>query len=223
MFAIIRTLSRPLRQLHRWIGLALMIPLLSVAVTGILLIHPNWYESRKVEELPPSPPPPREIARVIATALDDASKLEGFHIKQIDVRFHPSLGWFVNVKGVHRSTARERQYVHPVAATTSQTMGKSAQQAILSEPPPKLGLKKFFKDLHTGEIFGKEWAWIWADLVGFSLAFLACSGLIIYLPVFWAKRKRNTNRVLAGEVQSSIGPFKSTESREDVSCARSVG
>ena len=218
MFPFIRTLSRPLRQFHRWIGLALMVPLLAVAITGVLLVHPKWYEAPKMEDLPPTPPPTQATAQVIATALDHAGRLNGFRIKQIDVRFHPTLGWFVAVKGVESSPPRERQYVHPIAAESFQTPGKSAQRAVLSEPPPKPGLKKFFKDLHTGEIFGKEWAWIWADLVGVSLAFLACSGLIIYLPVFWAKRKRKPTFVSPREVQPT-NSSRSKERRENVPCA----
>jgi len=218
MFAFIRALSRPLRQFHRWVGLALMIPLLAVAVTGVLLVHPKWYEAPKMEDLPPTPPPTQATAQVIATALDHAGKLDGFQIKQIDVRFHPTLGWFVAIKGVDRSTAGERQYVHPVRTGAIQTAEKAVRQTVLSAPPPKPGLKKFFKDLHTGEIFGKEWAWIWADVVGVSLAFLACSGLVIYLPIFWAKRKRNATPVLPREVQPTDSSM-SNKQRDHVPCA----
>lgn len=60
-----------------------------------------------------------------------------------------------------------------------------AMQALASVPmlhqPEKITLSTLMFDLHTGEAFlGKDWEWIWIDLVGAVMAFLALTGIYMW-------------------------------------------
>lgn len=52
--------------------------------------------------------------------------------------------------------------------------------AVRNGPPPYT-LNKLVMDIHTGKLFfGKEYEWIWIDLIGGVLVFLTVSGLIMW-------------------------------------------
>ena len=60
-------------------------------------------------------------------------------------------------------------------------------QALPQLPPEPLTWHKLVMDLHTGKAFlGKEWEWLWIDLIGAVMSFLAISGLIMW----WRDRQR---------------------------------
>ena len=57
-------------------------------------------------------------------------------------------------------------------------------------------LARFIRDLHTGEaLFGREHKWIWDDIVGGSMTFLALTGIYLWWngqrKLFIAKRARH--------------------------------
>lgn len=68
----------------------------------------------------------------------------------------------------------------------------AAMQALATMPasmakqkPVTLG--NLVMDLHTGKaFFGKEWEWIWIDLIGFVMAFLGVTGVVMW----WRGQKR---------------------------------
>lgn len=62
----------------------------------------------------------------------------------------------------------------------------AAMPASIAEQKP-VTLGNLVMDLHTGKaFFGKEWEWIWIDLIGFVMAFLGVSGVVMW----WRGEKR---------------------------------
>jgi hypothetical protein len=58
----------------------------------------------------------------------------------------------------------------------------------------KSGMKfnKLIMDLHTGKFFlGKEYEWLWIDIVGLALALLTLTGILI-----WWKKLRNKRVII---------------------------
>lgn len=56
---------------------------------------------------------------------------------------------------------------------------------VVAKKPVTLG--NLVKDLHTGKaFFGKEWEWLWIDLIGLVMAFLGGSGVYMW----WRAEKR---------------------------------
>lgn len=59
----------------------------------------------------------------------------------------------------------------------------------MQQTPYNITLGKLVMDLHTGKAFlGKEWEWIWIDLVGFVMALLALTGLVMW----WRTQRKKT-------------------------------
>jgi len=57
----------------------------------------------------------------------------------------------------------------------------------VSGPPPRMTLHKLIMDMHTGKaFFGKEYEWLWIDLVGGTMLFLSFSGLVMW----WRARRQ---------------------------------
>ncbi len=60
--------------------------------------------------------------------------------------------------------------------------------------PKPITLHNLVMDLHTGRaFFGKEWEWIWIDLVGLTMAFLAGTGVYLW----WRGQKRRRDMAAA--------------------------
>lgn len=69
--------------------------------------------------------------------------------------------------------------------------------ASVAEQKP-VTLANLMHDMHTGKaFFGKEWEWIWIDLIGFVMAFLAVSGVVMW----WRGEKRR--RALEAELAAA--------------------
>jgi uncharacterized iron-regulated membrane protein len=178
-------LSPLLRKWHRWVGLAVLLPCVVMSLTGILLIHPGLYEVRRPDTLPTQPLSAEAAARALAATLQEAAgRGEGFRLKHVDMRFHVGQGWVIIVKGVDPSTSAERELIRPVDERNNLAGSRKPPSA-----PPASPLKKWVKAMHTGEIFGKPYSWLWADLVGASLIFLAVSGLFVCLPIRRGRQK----------------------------------
>lgn len=86
------------------------------------------------------------------------------------------------------------------------------QQALASLPasaaqtkPVTLG--NLVMDLHTGKaFFGKEWEWIWIDLIGFVMAFLGVTGVVMW----WRGEKRKR------ELEAKLAAAEAQPARVDV-------
>jgi hypothetical protein len=61
-------------------------------------------------------------------------------------------------------------------------------------PAKPLTLANLVMDLHTGKAFlGKEYEWLWIDVVGLTMVFLSFSGLIVW----WRTRRQKLKATLA--------------------------
>ena len=66
---------------------------------------------------------------------------------------------------------------------------------------PPYTLNKLVMDIHTGKLFfGKEYEWIWIDLVGGVMVFLTISGLIM-----WRKAEKRKASLAAKNLPQARG------------------
>lgn len=85
----------------------------------------------------------------------------------------------------------------------------AAMPASLAEQKP-VTLGNLVMDLHTGKaFFGKEWEWIWIDLIGFVMAFLGVTGVVMW----WRgeKRRRELEAQLAAASAPPAGPSPASQ------------
>lgn len=80
----------------------------------------------------------------------------------------------------------------------------AAMPVSMAEQKP-VTLGNLVMDLHTGKaFFGKEWEWIWIDLIGFVMAFLGVTGVVMW----WRgeKRRRELEAQLAAASATPASP-----------------
>lgn len=95
-----------------------------------------------------------------------------------------------------------------VTSTDGRTWQKdSAALAALAALPASVAEQKpvtlanLMHDMHTGKaFFGKEWEWIWIDLIGFVMAFLGVTGVVMW----WRGEKRR--RELETQLAAASAP-----------------
>lgn len=199
---------RTLRWVHRWVGLAATLPCILVAGTGLLLVHPSWYEGPKRPEYPAAPLDPAQAAAVFQKTLEEAyGSIDGFRLKQVDVRFERKTGWAVIVKGRPPEDPKEKQFVRVIDPEFSPQDQPEVSPSSARGGSPQV--KKIVKDLHTGKIFGERLAWIWADGLALVLTLLALTGIILAFPTFFGNRRK----AAAGEttlIPESENPARAT-------------
>jgi len=178
------------RCLHRWVGLVATLPCILVAGTGLLLVHPGWYQPPKHRDLPAEPVHPAAAGSALQTTLQMAySESSGFRLKQVDIRYDRKKGWMVLVKGHLSESSPEKQFVQAIAPRLPPTteLGRKVENV---EALANLDVKKTVNDLHTGKIFGTYAAWIWADGLAGVLIFLAATGVILSFPTLFCRRQK---------------------------------
>lgn len=81
----------------------------------------------------------------------------------------------------------------------------AALPASMAQTKP-VTLGNLVMDLHTGKaFFGKEWEWIWIDLIGFVMAFLGVTGVVMW----WRGEKRRREleaKLTATEAAAPLTP-----------------
>ncbi len=180
---------RTLRWVHRWVGLAATLPCILVAGTGLLLVHPSWYEWPKRPEYPAAPLDPTQAAAVFHKAIEEAyGSTHGFCLKQVDVRFDRKTGWMVIVKGGRPEDPKEKQFVQVIDPEFSPQDQPEVSPSSARGGSPQV--KKIVKDLHTGKIFGASFAWIWADGLALVLTLLTLTGIILAFPTLFGNRRK---------------------------------
>ena len=69
--------------------------------------------------------------------------------------------------------------------------------------PQKITLHKLIMDMHTGKaFFGKEYEWLWIDIVSGTMVFLTFSGLFIW----WRGRRRKRQMMQALQTEPTPEP-----------------
>ncbi len=108
-------------------------------------------------------------------------------------RVLPGEAWSVNVLPDGGVVAALKQHGIMVSSDGGRNwLADRAVDGALSDyavtaPPMKLTLHKLVMDMHTGKAFvGKEYEWLWIDLVGGTMLFLSFSGLVIW----WRARRQ---------------------------------
>ncbi len=86
------------------------------------------------------------------------------------------LGVAIKEQGLYVSADRGGTWTREAA------LDHALRQHASAMPTPPMTVAKLVMDLHTGKIFfGKEYEWIWIDLIGATMVFLTFSGLILWL------------------------------------------
>ncbi|MDC6170321.1 PepSY-associated TM helix domain-containing protein [Paucibacter sp. XJ19-41] len=97
-------------------------------------------------------------------------------------------GWLVTTKTEVYAAGPEGRDFKP---STAHLPLLAAAPATL--PEEKMTASKLVMDLHTGQFFfGKDYEWVWIDLIGGAMALLTITGLVM-----WLRRERQQARLRA--------------------------
>jgi hypothetical protein len=78
--------------------------------------------------------------------------------------------------------------------TSDDSLNEGLSRHVASEGPQKITLHKLIMDMHTGKaFFGKEYEWLWIDIVSGTMLFLTFSGLFIW----WRSRRKKRQMMQA--------------------------
>lgn len=195
------------RRVHLWFGLATAVPMVVLAVSGVLWLHRDslGLRSVKVERADPSPGGTglrasaqplsaagwRDHAAAIDEALAQAERLwrKAPQLDRIELKHQPGLGVIVKVR------AAKGEHVAPPEVVYS-----TVERAVVS-----LGAGPHWVErLHKGDLFfGPRWAFLWLDLSAAGMLIVVISGLWI-----WRIRPRAKPGVVqsAAAVERPIAP-----------------
>ncbi len=203
---IVITWAAWMRWSHRWIGLALLLPVAVVAATGVLLVHESLWvnkEAAKPQGISPETPPGERAGRSADDLFPYAeawqSRMPAFHaalehfraehgdlpLREVQLRRDAAAGWVIKVKSLPTPNSRERELLWAADAGRPLAPPAGAQAYRTADG---WDWKKIVKDLHTGKLLGNATGWIWADAAGLGMIFLAVSGLLVYGKLWTAKR-----------------------------------
>lgn len=80
----------------------------------------------------------------------------------------------------------------------------------VAQPKP-VTLGNLVMDLHTGKaFFGKAWEWIWIDLIGFVMAFLGVTGVVMWWRGEKRKRELEAKLAAADGLPAQLAPAQPT-------------
>ncbi|MCD6060487.1 MAG: hypothetical protein K0S16_798 [Moraxellaceae bacterium] len=235
------------RRWHAWLAIALLLPFLIIAVTGVLFAHgpslgfreirvpvgwlPGYGESGGPVLRSAAPSggvwwvlAPQGVVRVENGVAQVVPALAQEDIRSLVVTPQGVLG--VSQQGLWKETQGEWEKIlkGPVLQAngdaqtlTAMLRGKGPQvsrdggasweplQSALapalaalpkSDAPTEVTLAQLVHDLHTGKaLFTGKAEWVWQDVMGLTLLFLACSGFYMW----WSKRRATRRAAVAAE------------------------
>jgi hypothetical protein len=217
---------RWLRGWHKWLGIAVAVPVVCIGITGVLLGHKDltkdlrqtlsWFggptEVSEVRSSDPTSPatPARDIGREAAIMIAE-KQWDGAKAKDTEIK-RTELTTFYRVKG---DKGRELY----VAAATGEVFDKrgfekqkEADKRLVEarkkerEHAAKGGQgdwQKLVKDIHTGKAFGKYGRFV-SDGIAIVLLFLAGSGVYMWIKPLLIRRRKAASRS-AVQVQPPVG------------------
>ncbi len=78
--------------------------------------------------------------------------------------------------------------------TSDENLNEGLSRHVADSGPQKITLHKLIMDMHTGKaFFGKEYEWLWIDIVSGTMLFLTFSGLFIW----WRARRKKRQMLQA--------------------------
>jgi len=193
------------RDVHLYVGLALLIPVALMSITGILWNHektlglkpsltkPQKEKGPKHKEAMPekssgeSPlltSKPGALAShegAVNGALAAASEVWGgdMALERIEFRNEPGYGLVVKVKAEKGLRLSPDEIVWSVDA--QQIVEKKGDMAGGTD------WAKFVHDLHTGAIFNREYGFLWSDISAGAILLLSLTGIVLYSIPVWKK------------------------------------
>lgn len=209
------------RDVHLWVGLILLIPLVAIAATGVLLNHerlvglkPGYNkpkESETQEKQPKRESTPAASSLTVvpgqwnasAGAIDSAVAAaaaewgqKDVNLERIELKSEPGYGLVVKVKAAKSTGLRPEEFVWSVA-----------DQAIVKrEGDPQAGIAwhKVVHDLHTGAIFSHDYGFFWSDLAGISIVLLGATGVVLYAIPLMKKAAKKKNKAVPAAARPAV-------------------
>lgn len=175
------------RSLHKWIGLAVSIVMLALAVTGIMLNHKKslGYMPDIEHEASSGISQALPMEQVIAIAIQAAEKEDIKTIKDVDRIDYRTKNMYAKVRFKDSKTTEVI-----VDGVTGKVLNVGYRTDV------------FLEKLHSGEIFGSIFILI-SDIGAVSLVLLTFSGIYIWIYPKW---RRRLNDKLAKERSVELKP-----------------
>ncbi|GAB6166655.1 hypothetical protein JCM19992_26550 [Thermostilla marina] len=190
-------------RLHRWLGIAIAVPIIVVAVTGILLVHAEGLglkgSPEQIEKLEPtethgrtfldfrlqSGPDCVPTAIPVLETAEQAfrSRFGETPLNAIELKYEEEHGgWIVKIKTKRTSEAGESEFIW------SLTQGCPIE----IKKKPAVNWHKTVKELHDGKLLSRDWGFLWADLAAVSMLILSSTGLVLWLRIRAAKSHKKS-------------------------------
>jgi hypothetical protein len=196
------------RDVHLYVGLAIMIPVMIIAATGIGLNHEKALGLKK--ELPKKHAEEKHQKRAdkrhdesrsenatqsltsrASLLTDHASAFEGamsaaretwgdVPLDHVQLKDEPGYGLVVKVKVPEHANLQPEEIIYSVASR--EVVARKGEKG---EGYP---LHKIIHDLHTGKIFSKGYGVLWSDFSGGAIVLLSLTGLVLYVIPLLKKR-----------------------------------
>jgi hypothetical protein len=201
------------RDWHLWIGLILLIPVSTIAVTGFLWNHEKTLgikvEEKKYEAMEPDhhksqqsqekeeATPVSFVAQAgawdshrsaIDSALEEARREWGndVELERIELKQEHDLGLVVKVK-VHEDLG-----LRPYEIIWSAEQGRVVERK--GDPKNGTDWAKIIHDLHTGKFFSKQYGFIWSDASALAIVALGITGVVLYVIPLWKKANKEPKK-----------------------------
>lgn len=215
-----------IRNLHLWAGLAVLVPTIVIAASGIGLNHERALGLKPTKEKKPEKsrrPPETAVADMSATSSHSSLVATEVTWKQYDTAISAALAtarltWGeVPLERIELKQEPGEGVVVKVKASsvTSKQMSDEPEEIIWSVSKNTLvpmhhetyvkadggtNWAKVCKDLHTGKFFSKSVGFLWSDLAALALILLSFTGLVLYIIPIVKKRAAKKRAALAGPI-----------------------
>jgi len=219
------------RDVHLWVGLIVLPPILLTAVTGLLWNHekalglkPEYKDQQgdlPREDVNSATQPListvgawSEYAASIDQALAAAQQEWGdaVALEKIELKQEPGYGLIVKVKAPNDSRVVPEEVVWSI----DQAKLVSLHQGAMG----KTDWAKLVHELHTGKFFSRHFGFLWSDSGAAALLLLGATGVVLYsIPIFKKRAKKQKPANIARVPSAIIPVANKLESAEAVELA----
>jgi uncharacterized iron-regulated membrane protein len=215
------------RDVHLWVGLILLAPLVVIAATGFMLNHehalglkPKKYE-RKDGEKGEKKQHDRRMASIDKHAIAPPKEAPTEKLLASDWLAHQprinaaletaSARWGKPVSLEKVELKNEPDYGLVVKVMSHKSAGVKPREFIFSADTGEILEEReeggnWIKELHTGELFHHDWGVIFSDTSAIAILALSVTGIVLYAIPVWKKRQKKKAKGKPVEKAAPVKP-----------------
>lgn len=197
------------RDVHLWVGLILLAPLLVIAATGFMLNHehalglkPSKYKEKEGEKkekdrrvasidkhtMPVRREAPTKLVAAdwlshqasVTAAVETASKRWGKPVALEKIELKDEPGYGLVVKVMAHKSASAKPKEFIISAHSGEILEEKEHEG------------NWIKELHTGELFHHDWGVLMSDTSAIAILALSATGVVLYVIPLWKKRQKKS-------------------------------